>query len=623
MDFSEQDVDIFGEDYENERQDGGAHSSSPSSSSSSSSSSAASSSSSSASSSNGGASSSPSRSVSSGKEQEQEVIGVEENGDEEVEINSRDFHGYQEDDRDLFGSDNEDYCKTTAVSPFSIPVLPAVRNPINHSRGGRGRWQNDRGGPGLLPRPGPFPQRQNFGFGSKFMNGREERFPCELACYSRVEGGDVHFDDRSLRLFKRLISDDVGADLNEGFDTFIEKKRPNATRPLFSVDPSSSHPPYCRSRFHASSRTLELIDRRVVQTNSQRQNEEEVPRRRFSDEQTKKKKQAQAPILTNEMNNDPRRRLGGESFRRGFSPPPLQAAKAMAPILTKPSNPGTDSHQTQAAKALGDGDRLGREVAGAPVTKSKHPSLFLLNSGFSAFPVDSSSCSYFGSKVSCDSSRVSVGSQNKPSSNLRKRNLGEIEGSGAVIKANALVRRVTRLYYRKKENEGKVSEAEVSESSCVESNSEVDAGVFVERSSKLKSKSGKLNEIMEEIEGNEGSEAVSDGNVKGNSVFNESEVVSFTSAAKLAEEATEQDENRASKFSFLFRIRSGLCDEMDALIRKFWWNPSKESSHVHSPLNWETLCQPKKNGGLGFKYFADFNLALLSNMAWWILEDSS
>ena len=71
MDFSEQDVDIFGEDYENEQQDGGAHSSSP-----------ASSSSSSASSSKGGASSSPSRSVSIGKEQEQEVIGVEENGDE-------------------------------------------------------------------------------------------------------------------------------------------------------------------------------------------------------------------------------------------------------------------------------------------------------------------------------------------------------------------------------------------------------------------------------------------------------------------------------------------------------------------------------------------------------------
>ena len=53
-----------------------------------------------------------------------------------------------------------------------------------------------------------------------------------------------------------------------------------------------------------------------------------------------------------------------------------------------------------------------------------------------------------------------------------------------MVKANAPVRRVTRSYYRKKENEGKVSEAEVSESLCVESNSKVDAGVFIERSSK-------------------------------------------------------------------------------------------------------------------------------------------
>ena len=42
----------------------------------------------------------------------------------------------------------------------------------------------------------------------------------------------------------------------------------------------------------------------------------------------------------------------------------------------------------------------------------------------------------------------------------------------------------------------------------------------------------------------------SDGNVKANSEFNENEVASVASAAKLAEEATEQVENRASEFSF-------------------------------------------------------------------------
>ncbi|XP_074356009.1 LOW QUALITY PROTEIN: NAD-capped RNA hydrolase DXO1-like [Apium graveolens] len=107
------------------------------------------------------------------------------------------------------------------------------------------RWQNNRGGGASVPSnpAGPYRPR-NYNNPTHFVNNErfvsEFRFsnsqntlptnciaseePCEIGCYSRVEGGEVYFDDRSLRLFRPLTTKDIGADLNDGFDTFTEKK---------------------------------------------------------------------------------------------------------------------------------------------------------------------------------------------------------------------------------------------------------------------------------------------------------------------------------------------------------------------------------------------------------------
>ncbi|XP_048637988.1 NAD-capped RNA hydrolase DXO1 isoform X1 [Brassica napus] len=249
--------DLFGEDSDNDsRSSRSKSSSSGNASSSSSSSSSGSASSSGASSSKGGDgdgggadSSSSSDSGSSGGREDHGGDSYRSN--DNVDSGSYPYEEEEDDERDLFGSDNEDYTKTPALSTYSIPVLPAGWSSDNNGgRGGtgRGRWGNGRGGAGLLPRPGPFPggREGRGGFGGRYQNyQRDERFvselklsksketlsrkstvfqePCELTSYSRVEGGEVFFDERGLRLFKRHVSEDIGADLNQGYDTFIEK----------------------------------------------------------------------------------------------------------------------------------------------------------------------------------------------------------------------------------------------------------------------------------------------------------------------------------------------------------------------------------------------------------------
>lgn len=58
-----------------------------------------------------------------------------------------------------------------------------------------------------------------------------------------------------------------------------------------------------------------------------------------------------------------------------------------------------------------------------------------------------------------------------------------------------------------------------------------------------------------------------------------------------------------------FKLPIGLCNEIEGLIRKFWWGQRGDCRKIHW-VRWEELCKPKNEGGMGFKNLALFNDAL-------------
>lgn len=59
---------------------------------------------------------------------------------------------------------------------------------------------------------------------------------------------------------------------------------------------------------------------------------------------------------------------------------------------------------------------------------------------------------------------------------------------------------------------------------------------------------------------------------------------------------------------------------MDALQRDFWWG--KETNYRgYYPRSYSCLCKPISKGGLGFRNAHKFNLALISKLAWRLLNE--